>query len=128
MAVRLSAVVLVATGGVAASAATGSHADRVAVRRVAQRYLDAIAHHDPATICHILSPRARRELVEEEGVSSCRAAASHIPAELGHFPVVRVVVERPDAYAVIGDAAISDSGNDNLPLVRQHSRWLLDGT
>lgn len=127
IALLLVAGAVLAGGAGTADATNGTRADRHAVRHVAQQYLDAIAHRDAATICHILSPRARRELVEEEDTTTCRAAASHIPAALGHFPVVRVVVHRPTAVAIIGDAAISDSGNDSVPLVRRHGHWLLDG-
>ena len=43
---------------------------------------------------------------------------------LGAFPVVALeLTDANHATVVIGDAAISDSGNDNFGMRRQAGRW-----
>jgi hypothetical protein len=119
---RLAAAPLVVAG-------CGGHAadptPAGAARATAQAYLRALADGDGARACRLLSPAA----MEDGGYRSfaaCVRTHSHMRA-LGRFRVVRVkMVSTRQGYAYIGDAAISDSGVDALPVIRYGRRWLLD--
>ena len=105
-----------------ADAATNPKND---IRRVAVRYVHAAAVGDGKTACLLLSTKG----LADGGYSSraaCRRDYSANP--LGKtFPVLRITLRGPrTAYAVIGDAAVSDSGNDTIVLGRYGSRWLID--
>ena len=95
------------------------------IRRVAVRYIHAAAVGDGKTACSLLSPQG----LADGGYSSraaCRRDYSANP--LGKtFPVLKITLRGPrTAVVVIGDAAVSDSGNDRIVLRRYGSRWLID--
>jgi len=94
-------------------------------RATVQAYLDAISHGDRRAICGLLSASLRKEIVKEESARSCLAAVRGIPRALGRVPIVSVEVQGGSATVVVGDAQYSDSGNDNVTLIRVHGRWYL---
>jgi hypothetical protein len=106
----------------------GNHATPLpaqAVRATAQAYLRALADGDGARACRLLSPTAMRD-GGYRSFAACARAHSHL-RPLGRFRVVRVkMTSARQGYAYIGDAAISDSGDDALPVRRYGRRWLLD--
>jgi hypothetical protein len=95
------------------------------IRRVAVRYIHAAAVGDGRTACSLLSTRG----LADGGYSSraaCRRDRSANP--LGKtFLVLKITLRGArTAFVVIGDAAVSDSGNDTIVLRRYGSRWLID--
>jgi hypothetical protein len=106
----------------------GEHADALpaqAVRTTAQAYLDALAGGDGAKACRLLSPTAMRD-GGYRTFAGCVRRHSRMRA-LGPFRVVRVkMTSANQGWAYIDDAAISDSGDDALPVTRYERRWLLD--
>lgn len=119
--VALVVVVLAGTSS-AFAAAPGA-------RATAQTYLDAMAHSRWTVVCQLLAPAARDDLLQlaqDDGhpTRDCeRAAAAELFPELGRFPIVEVKVDGDVAWVVIGDAQISDSGNDTFRLRRSNGRW-----
>lgn len=103
-------------------AATGASASAHAT---AQRYLDAIAAGNRAEICHLLSPSARRELLEESQQRTCRDAVRDFPRALGRVPIVAVHVHGHLADVTVGDARYSDSGDDHFRMSHASGRWLI---
>ena len=95
------------------------------IRRVAVRYIHAAAVGDGKTACSLLSTKG----LADGGYSSRAACRRDYSADpLGKtFPVLRITLRDPrTAFVVIGDAAVSDSGNDTIVLRRYGRRWLID--
>ncbi len=113
---------------VAPHVSTRSRSERELLRD-ARGYLRALRSENGERICHYLTPEARRELAPAARHSSgCAARASHDFHELGRvvgaFPIVALEVNSPNrATVVIGDALISDSGDDNFEMRRLGRRW-----
>ncbi len=102
-------------------AAGGAHDS---ARPTAQRYLDAIADGDEREICHLLSPSARRHLLEDEGKRT--AWRPHgVPRALGRFPIVKIEFNGRIASVTIGDHEVSDSGDDVIRMSHASGRWLV---
>src|SRR5947209_8018594 len=96
--------------GGAGAAAEVRH-DRSAVRAMARRYVHAVAVGDGKTACALLSKAG----LADGGYNARTACARDYSSRPLHkeFPIIRVTVNEHHhtATAVIGDAAISDSGN-----------------
>lgn len=108
-----------------AGCGSGSTDEQGAVRSVAQRYLRAVATGDGATACALLSPKG----LGDGGYASRAACARDYAAQPLRqvFPIVKITLEGHDnATVVVGDAAVSDSGNDAVHLHLYGRRWLLD--
>jgi hypothetical protein len=116
--VAVTTAAVLGCGGAAANPKTD-------IRRVAVRYMHAAAVGDGKTACSLLSTKG----LADGGYSSRAACRSDYSANpLGKtFPVLKITLRGPrTAFVVIGDAAVSDSGNDTIVLRRYGSRWLID--
>jgi hypothetical protein len=107
------------------SCASASSSPRQQVRVVAHKYLAAAARGDGHAACALLSKRG----LADGGYPSqanCARAYSHSPLKKV-FPILKITFRsRHIADVIIGDASVSDSGNDMIELRRYSQRWLID--
>jgi hypothetical protein len=107
------------------SCASASPSARQQVRVVAHSYLVAVARGNGRAACALLSKRG----LSDGGYSTradCARDYSRTPLRKV-FPILKITFRsRQVADVIVGDASVSDSGNDMMELRRYGQRWLID--
>lgn len=107
--------------------ACGDSADPVKqVRSTAQRYLHAVALGDGKAACALLSARG----LTDGGYNSRTACARDYSSRplKRTFPIITITLsgDHQTARVVVGDAAVSGSGNDMIELSHHGTSWAVD--
>jgi hypothetical protein len=123
---RVASVVSCLTAGMFVVACGTSVDPAQEVRGTAQHYLRAVAGGDGNTACALLSARG----LADGGYGSRTACARDYASRPFRrtFSIVKIMVsgDHQSARVVIGDAAVSDSGNDMIELSHHGTNWLID--
>ena len=102
--------------GAVALAGCGRDGDRATVRRVAEGFYAAVAHHDGAAACARLSADARKALEQQES-APCARAVVHLNLSGRRAHIVRV-------YST--DAAVELLHGDTVFLQDTAEGWRVD--
>jgi hypothetical protein len=102
--------------GLLVLAGCGRSGDRATVRGVAEGFYAAVAHHDGARACALLSTDARKALEQQES-SPCARAVVHLDLSGSRARIVRVYTT---------DAAVELIRGDTVFLQQTPAGWRVD--